>query len=84
MYISSNNIILETNNDVNTAAGVILTGNMVKIISRKTGTIDIPVTINANITYIKRLQGNIDILSSLGIGTSILMRGPPGGEIKCL
>ena len=84
LYISSNNIILETNNDVNTAAGVILTGNMVKIISRKTGTIDIPVTINANITYIKRLQGNIDILSSLGIGTSILMRGPPGGEIKCL
>jgi hypothetical protein len=60
-------------------AGEVISAPTVNITMRKLGTSVSPVYIKAANLYIKRLDGNIDISESLGIGTSILMRGPPEG-----
>ena len=62
-----------------TGAGEAISAPTVNITMRKLGTATTPVYIKATNLYIKRLDGNIDILESIGIGTSVLMRGPPEG-----
>ncbi len=64
---------------INTAPGVIIQANQVKIFAKQFGTIDAPLVIDAALIYINRTQGDINILDSLGIGTSIMLRGPPDG-----
>ncbi|MFH0790625.1 MAG: filamentous hemagglutinin N-terminal domain-containing protein, partial [Candidatus Omnitrophota bacterium] len=64
---------------VNTNQAVLIQANQVKITAKQFGTRNIPLNINAGVIYINRTQGDIDILESLGIGTSILLRGPPDG-----
>ena len=78
-YIKANNLTLQTDNSVNVTPGVIIPANQVKVIAKQFGTNDTPLSIQANLTYIQRTQGSIEIMQSLGLGTSILVRGPPTG-----
>ncbi len=78
-YFKANNLTLQSNNAVRTTPGIVIQGNEVKIKAQYFGTIDTPLSIEANKTYIQRLYGNIDIMDSLGLGSSILLRGPPDG-----
>ena len=76
-YLEKNNITLEVpRGDINTAGGVIIPGNQVKLSARGIGSYDHPVGINADITYINRIQGDIDVSGMWGLGTSICIRGP--------
>ncbi|MBI4982524.1 MAG: filamentous hemagglutinin N-terminal domain-containing protein, partial [Candidatus Omnitrophica bacterium] len=76
-YLKTANLTLSAENAINTQEGVIIQANQVKLIAKQFGSLDVPLNINANNTYIQRTGGNIDISESLGIGTSILLRGPP-------
>ena len=76
-YATEGNVTLETpRGDINTAPGVVVPGNRVKLSGQRIGTYDNPVGINANITYINRLQGDIDITSMWGLGSTLYIRGP--------
>ncbi|MDI6758981.1 MAG: filamentous hemagglutinin N-terminal domain-containing protein, partial [Candidatus Omnitrophota bacterium] len=79
VYLKTNSITLETDNAINTVPGVIIQGNQVKVFAKQFGTLDAPLKIEANTTYINRRQGDIGILESTGLGTSIMLRGPPDG-----
>ena len=80
-YIKVNNITLEApRGDVNTTPGVIIPGNQVKIMAQKIGSYDNPVGINANVTYINKLQGIIDVSEMWGLGSTIMIRGPAPNE----
>ncbi|GEM_PF-2628266 len=57
---------------------------IVNIRANTIGIYEYPVNINAGLTYIYKMAGNIDILESLGIGTSILLRGPPGSGFSII
>ena len=58
-------------------SGEVISAPTVNVTMRKIGSSSTPVYIKAGDLYIKSIEGNIDISESLGIGTSILMRGPP-------
>ena len=64
---------------VDVTTGAILQAPEVRVTAKKLGTTDSPLSINAKYTFIYRVDGDIDISDSLGIGTSILLRGPPEG-----
>ncbi len=61
------------------SSGEAISAPTVEVTARKLGLSSTPVNIKTQNLYIKRIDGNIDILESLGIGTSVLMRGPPEG-----
>ncbi|MFC1570801.1 filamentous hemagglutinin N-terminal domain-containing protein, partial [Candidatus Omnitrophota bacterium] len=76
-YYVHGNITLEVpRGDVNTSPGVILPGVQVKISALRIGSYVNPVGINADVTYINRLQGMIDITEMWGLGTTVTIRGP--------
>ena len=76
-YATEGNVTLETpRGDINTAPGVVIPGNQVKLSGQRIGAYDNPVGINANITYINRMQGDIDITSMWGLGSTLYIRGP--------
>ncbi|MGB2879301.1 MAG: GLUG motif-containing protein [Candidatus Omnitrophota bacterium] len=76
-YIKTHNITLETpRGDVNTAPGVVIPGNEVKVSARRIGSRDNPVNIDANLTYINRIQGDIIVSDMWGLGSTISIRGP--------
>ena len=61
-YLVTNDITLEApRGDVNTAPGVFIPGKQVKVSGQHIGSNDNPVGINADVTYINRIQGEIDI-----------------------
>ncbi|MDP3789931.1 MAG: hypothetical protein Q8R48_05970, partial [Candidatus Omnitrophota bacterium] len=76
-YFTTNDITLKSDGAVHTTEGVIIPGNNVQVIARYFGSTGIPLNIDAATTRIKMIEGNIDIRESLGIGTSITLRGPP-------
>ncbi|MDD4938793.1 MAG: filamentous hemagglutinin N-terminal domain-containing protein [Candidatus Omnitrophica bacterium] len=71
--------IVASGEPINVNAGIIIQAPEVRIITQQFGTNAMPLNISANNLYIRRTSGNIDILDSLGIGNSLLIRGPPGG-----
>ena len=76
-YYIHGNITLEVpRGDVNTIPGVILPGIQVKISALRIGSHSNPVGINADITYINRIQGFIDVSEIWGMGTTVTIRGP--------
>jgi len=76
-YLETNNITLEVpRGDINTVCGVIIPGNQVKLSAQRIGSNDHPVGINADITYINRIQGDIDVSEMWGLGTTLFIRGP--------
>ena len=78
-YLKANNLTLKTDNDINVTPGVIIQANKLKVIANKFGTVNVPLVLDANLTYISRTAGDINILESFGIGSSIMLRGPPDG-----
>ncbi|MFC1480189.1 filamentous hemagglutinin N-terminal domain-containing protein, partial [Candidatus Omnitrophota bacterium] len=77
VYLKANDITLEVpRGDVNTAPGVVIPGNQVKISAQKIGSHGNPVGIDANLTYINRIQGIIDVSEMWGMGSTITIRGP--------
>lgn len=76
-YLKTQNLSLEASEAINTLPGVIIQANQVKLSAKKFGSTINPIIIEANLTHINRTSGNIDILESIGLGSSILLRGPP-------
>ncbi|MBD3425932.1 MAG: DUF2341 domain-containing protein [Candidatus Omnitrophica bacterium] len=75
-YIKTHNITIKTNRDMDTAPGVLIPANQAKIVARRIGTPDNPVGISANLTYIHRIQGDINVSEIWGLGSTIFIRGP--------
>ncbi|MFQ5951994.1 MAG: filamentous hemagglutinin N-terminal domain-containing protein, partial [Candidatus Omnitrophota bacterium] len=75
-YYADKDVILETNHDIDTAPGVIIPGNQVKLVAQRFGTSEQPVGVSANTTYINRIQGDIVISEIWGLGSTIFVRGP--------
>ena len=76
-YLKSSDLTLEApKGAVNTSPGVVIPANQVKISAQKIGSVDNPVGVSANTTYINRLQGIIDISEMWGMGSTITIRGP--------
>ncbi|MFA7000564.1 MAG: FG-GAP-like repeat-containing protein [Candidatus Omnitrophota bacterium] len=71
------NVTFKTDGMFGTRAGVIIPGNQITVVARRFGSNSNPVVIDAKVTKIERLGEDIDILGSLGIGTSIMIHGPP-------
>ncbi|MBP7055611.1 MAG: hypothetical protein KBB52_02005, partial [Candidatus Omnitrophica bacterium] len=82
-YFRANNVTLRSDNTVATAEGVILNANTFKVIARQFGTSDIPLYIDANRTHIQSLT-DINIMQSTGIGTSVMITGPPEDNFKII
>ncbi|GEM_PF-3769849 len=76
-YLKSADVTFRSDNGIDTDAAVILTAYNLKLIGARFGTYQTPViTDTLNLTIVK-IDGDIDIRESLGIGTSIMLRGPP-------
>ncbi|MFA4854631.1 MAG: right-handed parallel beta-helix repeat-containing protein, partial [Candidatus Omnitrophota bacterium] len=70
---------INTDPAVNSDPAVIIQGKRVNLSGRQFGTTTAPLNIKADNIDLSRIQGDISILDSLGIGTSIMLRGPPDG-----
>jgi filamentous hemagglutinin family protein len=77
--IQLNPSAVDQNSSNNPAPQAIIQSNQLNLKARQFGTSDVPLYIIGNNIYISRSQGDIEILDSLGIGTTILLRGPPDG-----
>ena len=55
----------------------VIQGKEVRISFKKLGTADCPIRIVSPQAYLYRTEGDINLLESTGIGTSMWMRGPP-------
>lgn len=78
-YLTSTDVTLRSNGSIDTQDVAIISGQRINLVSRLFGTYGQPLNIEANNINISRIDGDIDIRDSLGIGTSILFRGPPDG-----
>ncbi|MDD5432707.1 MAG: filamentous hemagglutinin N-terminal domain-containing protein [Candidatus Omnitrophica bacterium] len=78
-YLKSNDVTLKSDNSVNSTPGVIIQAPEVRVIAQKFGSIETPLNIKSPLIYLERLHGAIEILESSGIGTSVMLRGPPDG-----
>lgn len=70
---------INTDPAVNSDPAVIIQGKRVNLSARQFGSVTAPLNIKADNINLNRIQNDINILNSLGIGTSILLRGPPDG-----
>ncbi|MFA6350424.1 MAG: hypothetical protein WCY12_05840, partial [Candidatus Omnitrophota bacterium] len=61
------------------AINLVIRANRVSITAKTFGSSTLPIGIDANNLILNRTEGDINILQSLGIGTSLLLRGPPEG-----
>ncbi|MCM8826412.1 MAG: filamentous hemagglutinin N-terminal domain-containing protein, partial [Candidatus Omnitrophica bacterium] len=78
-YIKTNNLILSTDNSIRANEMVIIQANQLKLIGKEFGSADVPLNIEANLLHIERIEGDIEIMESKGLGSSIMLRGPPMG-----
>ncbi|MCX5705570.1 MAG: filamentous hemagglutinin N-terminal domain-containing protein, partial [Candidatus Omnitrophica bacterium] len=78
-YLQATDLTLHTDNAVNTTPGIIIQANQIRVIAKQFGTPTAPLHILADKIYITRVAGFFDILQFEGIGTSIMLRGPPDG-----
>ncbi|MFC1804862.1 filamentous hemagglutinin N-terminal domain-containing protein, partial [Candidatus Omnitrophota bacterium] len=76
-YLQDSGLTLKSNGAVATESGVIIQATRVRVDAREFGSTEVPLKIQAESTHINRINGNIDIMESIGMGTSILVRGPP-------
>ena len=65
---------------IDTPNVAIIQGTNVNLTASRLGTSITPVQIQADNIHIKKLNGDIDIRQSIGIGTSVQITGPPDGE----
>ncbi|MDD4938792.1 MAG: filamentous hemagglutinin N-terminal domain-containing protein [Candidatus Omnitrophica bacterium] len=78
-FMTGNPRAIEVDPLLNISPAVIMQAPEVRVFARQFGTNEAPLNLTASLTYLYRTSGNLDILDSLGIGTSILLRGPPDG-----
>ena len=78
-YLKSNAVSLETDEKIKVEPGVVIQANQVKLVSEQIGEIEEPIVIEAKLVAIERIRGDIEIMESRGLGSSILVRGPPEG-----
>ncbi|MDD3906239.1 MAG: filamentous hemagglutinin N-terminal domain-containing protein [Candidatus Omnitrophica bacterium] len=78
-YLTTSNVTLKSDGLIDTSSAVILTAPTLTLIANQFGTYDKPLKIDADTLNIRKTTGDFDILESTGIGTSILLRGPPEG-----
>ena len=60
-----------------TLPAAVIQGKEVRIHFKKLGTADRPIRVDSPQAYFYRTEGDINLLESTGIGTSMWMRGPP-------
>ncbi len=77
--IQLNPSTVDQNSTNNQTPQAIIQSSQINLKAGQFGTPDVPLYIIGNNIYISKSQGDIEILDSLGIGTSILLRGPPDG-----
>lgn len=68
---------ITSNGSIDTAPAAVIQATSLKLISNKFGAYTKALNLDAKNIYIERLNGDLNIMESSGIGTSILMRGPP-------
>jgi filamentous hemagglutinin family protein len=78
-YINTDDPGIENTQSVTIQLGITVIANELEIISKQIGTLEVPLKLQANHIRITRTTGDIDILESIGIGSSIMLRGPPDG-----
>ncbi len=78
-YLSTASVTLIANGAIGTKEGVILSAKNLNLSANKFGSAINAIQLEAENVYIKRLSGEIQILESIGLGESILIRGPPDG-----
>ena len=83
-YMVTSDFTLKTEGTVDTTPGAILYGNNITLIARQFGNTVTPLNIDSPNIHIKRTLGDIDILESTGIGTSVQITGPPDGFGKII
>lgn len=76
-YLTTSDITLNSCATIDTLPGVILSARNLTLIAQQFGTYSKPIVLNASNLHIQRSSGEINILESKGIGTSILIAGPP-------
>ncbi|MBI5873571.1 MAG: filamentous hemagglutinin N-terminal domain-containing protein [Candidatus Omnitrophica bacterium] len=79
VYPVTTALTLKSNNTITTEPGVVLQAKSIRIEANKFGTIENPLYLLADTTYLNRLAGNIDIVYSQVFGSQVLVRGPPEG-----
>jgi filamentous hemagglutinin family protein len=79
VYPVTTALTLKSNNTITTEPGVVLQAKSLKVEANKFGTIENPLYLLADTTYLNRLSGNIDIVYSQVFGSQVLVRGPPDG-----
>ena len=75
--LNSSSIRLEANEKIDSSPEAIISSTNTTLISNKFGSYTCPLIIHSPNIHIKKITGSIDILETTGIGTSILLRGPP-------
>ncbi|MCX5666880.1 MAG: filamentous hemagglutinin N-terminal domain-containing protein, partial [Candidatus Omnitrophica bacterium] len=83
-YMVTSDFTLKTDGAIDSTAGAILQGNSVTLIANRFGSTVTPLQIDSPTIHIKRTVGDIDILESVGIGTSVQITGPPDGFGKII
>ena len=78
-YLKDSNVTLKTDGLLDTNPAVILSAPTLTLIATQFGTANNSLNVNAANLNIQKTTGDINIVQSTGIGTSILICGPPDG-----
>ena len=79
-YLKTSNVTLKSDGLLDTNSAVILSAPTLTLIANQFGTNANPITIDTANLNIEKTTGDINIVQSTGIGTSILICGPPDGS----
>ncbi|MCM8790745.1 MAG: filamentous hemagglutinin N-terminal domain-containing protein, partial [Candidatus Omnitrophica bacterium] len=70
-------VVLITGGDIVTRDSAIIQAQNLTMTAHRFGALTTPVRVEAQNIHVKRLNGIIDIRESLGIGSTVVIRGPP-------
>ncbi|MFA4982509.1 MAG: hypothetical protein WC592_08610, partial [Candidatus Omnitrophota bacterium] len=76
-YLKSSNVTFKTDGAAGTANSAIIAAQNLTLIANKFGTSATPVNVDAENLTLRKVNGEINILDMVGIGSSIFMTGPP-------
>ena len=62
---------------INITTLAIIQAKEIRITAKQFGSFSVPLNLNAGLIKLSKTQGDFEILESQGIGTSIMLRGPP-------
>ena len=78
-YLKTADVTLKGDDLVTTTSAIAISANTFRVIGERFGSYMNPLNIDTANLIIQRTTGDIDIATSTGIGTSILITGPPDG-----